>query len=70
MKFTASNALSPSLSLVINKGIRVILGGTEEPFGVQGEDSKTNNILSIYTSEYEIEELEKIIIHHINKNNF
>jgi len=38
MKFTASNALSPSLSLVINKGIRVILGGTEEPFGVQGEN--------------------------------
>jgi len=37
MKFTASNALSPTLSLLINKGIRDILGGTEESFGVQGE---------------------------------
>jgi len=37
MKFTASNGLSPTLSVLINKGISVILGGTEDSFGVQGE---------------------------------
>jgi len=40
MKFTASTGLSPTLSLLINKDISVILGGTEDSFGVQGEGPK------------------------------
>ena len=52
MKFTASNALSPTLSLLINKGIRDILGGTEESFGVQGEGPKL--VLFIHVSNIEL----------------
>jgi len=37
MKFTASHPLSPTLSFIVNKGITVFFGGTEELLKVQGE---------------------------------